>query len=199
VWQRRNAVPVPSQRVGGAQGGAGLCLVMHGHLEAARPLVERWAQTIGKGVIIDSTVGLLDDSPFRTCLAEAMRPEVIAVLDANLSALDIYARPISDAVIDAISRNDSGNAPAILFSLSDSVGHLPVPKSVERLPVGFDLDRRYEFQGIEIGDLMLRAFAPDEGLLATKLWGPACERLRDYVTKLDSDTQALVLPVLLST
>lgn len=160
---------------------------------AARLAVERWAQCIGRGVLIDSTVGLVDDSPLRNALSRAMRPEVIAILDANLSALDIYARPIADAVIDKLSKGQDDRLPAVLISICDGVGSLPVPKVFERLSITIDMDARHEFGR---SDLMERAFDPEDGFLQARLWGPMANRLRDSLKRLDGEKQALVLAVL---
>lgn len=163
---------------------------------AARLAVERWAESVGNGVLVDSTVGLLDDAPFRSVLNGVPRPEAIAVLDANLSALDIYARPISDAVIDTMTKGQVSRPVAILFAMGDGVGHLPTPKSFERLSITIDLDARYDFTNPDAAKLTQRAFDVEDGVLQTRLWGPAAERLRAQLSKLDAQTQALVLPIL---
>ncbi|SRR6266567_1946929 len=162
---------------------------------AARLVVERWAQSIGMGVLIDATIGLVDDVPLRTVLNGAPRPDVIAVLDANLSALDIYARSISDAAIDSVLKNQESRPTTILLAMNDGVGHLPLPKSFERLSIEIDLDAKYDF-GADVSDLMLRAFDAEDGLLQTRLWRPAAESLRARLSKLDEQTQGLILPVL---
>ena len=163
---------------------------------AARQVVQRWAQTIGKGFLIDSTIGLVDDTLVRSVLNNESRPNVIAVLDANLSALDLYARPISDAVVDVLTKSQDLRPIAVLFSMSDGIGHLPVPKSFERLSISINLDATYDFGTTNVSDLVQRAFDPEDGHLRAKLWGPAADRLHATLAKLDEQSQALVLPVL---
>jgi hypothetical protein len=80
--------------------------------------------------------------------------------------------------------------------MSDGVGHLPVPKSFERLSIAIDLDATYDFTSPDLPDLMQRAFDFEDGVLQTRLWGPAAQKLREQLSKLDAQTQALVLPVL---
>lgn len=172
----------------------GLILCIRG--VAARLVVERWAQTLGDGFLVDSSVGLLDDKPFRTILNGSPSPDSIAVLDANLSALDIYARPLSDSVLDSISRRDVTRPTSILFAMSDGVGSLPMPLSFERLSISIDLDAKYDFSDSDPANLMEEAFDVEEGALRRRLWRPAAEKLRSELTKLDQQTQALVLPVL---
>jgi len=179
---------------GEAAFGAGLIVSLTG--VAARLATERWAQSIGSGILIDVVVGLLDDSPIRTVLNGSARPEVIAILDANLSALDIYARPISDLIVDTMSKTEACGPPSILCAMSDGVGHLPVPKTFERLSISINLDGKYDFANPNVAELMQHLFDIEDGVLRTKLWGPAVKRLHAELAKLDAETQALVLPVL---
>jgi len=114
---------------------AGLVVCIQGI--AARPAVECWVKTFNcSGVIIDSTVGLIDDTISRNVLAK--RPEVLTILDANLSALDIYAKSLSDLAIERISKSVAGQFPAIFLVLSDSVGALPLPRTFERVSILLD-------------------------------------------------------------
>jgi hypothetical protein len=173
--------------------GAGLILCVRGI--AARHAVERWAQSMGSSAIVESSIGLVDDAPIRNLVDGMPRPQIVAVLDANLSALDIYARPIADAVISTVT---NGQAPttSFLFALTESVGQLPMPKSFERLSVSIDLEAKYEFGNSDIGNLIQQAFDPVDGVLQARIWTPAVERLRAELVRMDAETQALVLAVL---
>ena len=175
---------------------AGLIVAVRGM--AARLVVERWAASVGKGILVDATVGLVDDTPLKQYLNGAERPEVVAVLDANLSALDIYARPISDATVAALLENERKATTAILFSMTDSVGHLPVPQSLQRVLITVDLDFEYAFDTENTDEMLAKAFDPEDGVLTKRLWRPAVNRLQECVNALDSDTKVLVLPLLLS-
>jgi hypothetical protein len=175
---------------------AGLIVCVRGI--AARPTVERWARAIANsGVLADSTVGLVDDSALKGILAKVPRPDVVALLDANLSALDIYARPLSDLVLAQLSTFGHGQPLSIFLTLSDSVGALPLPKTFERVAVLIDLDTRYRFLTVaDLDELMATATNPEDGTLYVQLWRPAAERLRREIESLEPEERALVLSVL---
>lgn len=165
----------------------------------ARHLVRHWARSLGKGVLVDVTVGLIDDAPINSYLKNELQPEVMAFLDANLSAIDIYAKPICDLVIETAVKRDVSSPMAILFSLSDGVGHLPLPNCLEPLSISLDLDRKYNFKERDLGQLMQNAFDIEEGVLTARFWSPVVEKVRAYISTLDGETQGLVLSVLTTT
>ncbi len=172
---------------------AGMILCVRGI--ASRNVVERWAQSIGDCSLIESTIGLIDDGPLRQLVDSVKPPQALAILDANLSPLDVYARPIADAVINSVSNGLKGSM-ALLFSLSESIGQLAVPKSFERLSVAIDLEAKYDFGTADLDGLMERTFGEEDGILKTRLWHPIAEKLRANVLKLDAPNQELVLPIL---
>jgi hypothetical protein len=175
---------------------AGLIVCVRGI--AARLIVEGWARAIANsGVLVDSTVGLVDDSALKGVLAKVPRPDVVALLDANLSALDIYARPLSDLVLVQLSTSGHGQPLSIFLTLSDSVGALPLPKTFERLAVLIDLDTRYRFLAVaDLDALMATATNPEDGTLYMQLWRPAAERLCREIESLKLEERALALSVL---
>jgi len=121
---------------------------------------------------------------------------VLAVLDANLSALDVYARPLSDLVFSRLAGIDHWQ-PFILLALADGVAALPLPKTFEQVSVLLDLDARYAFHNVsDLDDLMSMATDPENGTFYGRLWRPAADRLRTQIGGLDPETQALVLSVL---
>jgi hypothetical protein len=175
---------------------AGLMVCVKGI--AARLAVEGWARAIANsGVLVDSTVGLVDDSALKDVLAKVPRPDVLALLDANLSALDIYARPLSDLVLAQLSTSGHWQPLSIFLTLSDSVGALPLPKTFERVAILIDLDTRYRFQTVaDLDELISTATNPEDGTLYTRLWPPAVDRLSIQIKELEPEARALVLSVL---
>ncbi|MHB8389427.1 MAG: hypothetical protein ACYDBH_07585 [Acidobacteriaceae bacterium] len=184
--------------VGEAARRAGLMICVRG--VAARPVVEGWASALARhGVLIDSTIGLIDDSIVRDVLARAPAPDALALLDANLSALDIYARPLSDLVLARLAESIAKLPLAIFLALADGVGALPLPKTFERISVLIDLDKRYVFRGeSDMDELISEAISPDDGILYARLWWPAADRLRVQIGELEPEQRALVLSVLMS-
>jgi hypothetical protein len=176
---------------------AGLMVCVRG--VAARLAVEGLAKAIAQhGILIDSTVGLIDDSDMRDALARVPAIDVLALLDANLSALDIYARPLSDLVLARLAESNIKPQLAIFLALADGVGALPLPKTFERISVLIDLDKRYGFRGeSELDELMSEATNPDDGILYKSIWRPAADRLCMQIKKLEPEQQALVLSVLM--
>lgn len=193
---------VPAQRatafvaLGEAALKAGLMVSVRGI--AARLAVEGWARAIGHAaVLFDSTIGLIDAGALTSVLARVPTHDVLALLDANLSALDIYARPISDLVLARLARPDGETRPAILLSLADGIGSLPFPKTFERVSVLVDLERRYVFRSVsDLDEMMSMATNPEDGTLYAQLWRPAADRLLTQIDKLEPETRALVLSVL---
>lgn len=173
---------------------AGLIVCVRGI--AARPAVEDLARMLNcRGFIIDSTVGLIDNMKVKNILNQG--PQVVVVLDANLSALDIYAKSLSDLVLERVSKPEIERLPKVLLTLSDSVGALSLPQTFERISVMIDLDAHYDFCEVDsIEDLMSSIFDSDEGTLFQRMWRPAVKCLRKQVDELDPANQVLVLSVL---
>lgn len=184
--------------VGEVASRAGLMVCVRGI--AARAAVEGWARTFMlRGLLIDSTIGLIDDSAVRDCLAGVPPPDGLALLDANLSALDIYARPLSDLVLARLAEPTAKHQLAIFLALADGVGALPLPRTFERISVLIDLDTRYVFRGVsDMDELKAEVTNPDDGILYTHLWRPAADRLCKQIDDLDPEQRALVLSVLMS-
>ncbi len=177
---------------------AGLMICLKG--VAARLAVESWAKTIGRtAVLFDSTIGLIDTGALREILAGVPTHDVLALLDANLSALDIYARPISDLVLSRLTRPDSEPKPAILLALTEGVGSLPLPKTFESISASMNLDTRYIFRSAsDLGEMMSMANDPEENTPYACLLRPAADRLQMQIEKLEPETRALVLSILIT-
>ena len=193
---------VPGQRataiseVSKAAMNAGLMVCVTG--VASRLVVESWARTLGRTpVVFDATVGLIDTNALTSLLGRTPPYDVLALLDANLSALDIYARQLSDLVLSRVAHPDGEPQVAILLALGDGVGTLPLPKTFECVSIAIDLEKQYEFPGASsLDELMALVNDPEEGILHKRLWRPAADRLRSQIEKLDLETRVRVLAVL---
>lgn len=178
--------------------GAGLMLSVKGSV--ARPAVEAWAVTLGaRGTLLDVSVGLIDDEAVRAMLGSIPAPEVVVLFDANLSALDIYGRPLTDLAISNIAQSPAASMPATFIVLSDGLGALPVPRTFEQLSVEIDLERRYEFRDATYFEGMtLESGAETEYPSLSRLWEIGARRLSDEIDKLQAEDRALALSVLLA-
>lgn len=185
-----------SALLGEAARRSGLMVCVQGI--AARLAVEGWAGALRlQGLVMDSTVGLVEDAAVRRALAEVPVPGVLALLDANLSALDIYARSLSDLVVSRLAQPAVEYKLAIFLALAEGIGALPLPKTFERLSVLIDLDAPYALRSSsEMEQLTSEAADPDEGALYIRLWRPAADRLLSEINKFDTEEKALILSAL---
>lgn len=164
---------------------------------AARPIVEGWAGALSQhGLLMDSTIGLIDDSITRNTLTKSPTLDVLAILDANLSALDIYARPILDVVLKRIVEPETKQQTSIFFALTDSIGALPLPKTFERISVLIDLDTNYDFHNNDLDELKSDAFDPEDGYLLKRIWRPAVNIIKKQIETFNEEDQKLIFSVL---
>lgn len=171
----------------------GLILIIDGL--AARIAVESWLGcAAGNGKVLDCGIGITDDSVVRAVLAEA--PDGIAILDANLSPLDVYARPLIDAVQRRLSGSvRTASATKMLMSLSSGVASLPVPTVVESLSLTVSLDRIPTFmQESDVASLLEEMASSDEEVgWLKRIWKPARAQLLNHFRSMPLDDAALAL------
>jgi hypothetical protein len=144
-------------------------------------------------------VGLIDDEAVRAVLASIPAPEVVVLFDANLSALDIYGRPLTDLAISNIAQSPAAPMPATFMVLSEGLGALPVPRTFEQLSVEIDLERRYEFRDAAYFEgVTLESDAETEYPSLSRLWKLGVRRLSEEINKMQPEDRALALSVLLA-
>ena len=174
----------------------GLILVVDGL--AARIAAESWAGCgAGIGKVLECGVGVTDDSLVRAAIADA--PEALAVLDANFSPLDVYARPLIDIVQRRLSGTSAtGSATKILMSVSGGVAALPLPLVVESISLRVSLDRIPAF--IQEGDVAARPeeIETSDELVAwfAGIWKPAGARVLNCLRSMPIDDAAFALSAL---
>jgi hypothetical protein len=144
---------------------------------------------------MDSTIGLIDDSITKNAFTKSPTSDVLAILDANLSALDIYARPILDVVLKRLVEPVSTQQTTIFIALTDSIGALPLPKSFERISVLINLDASYDFNS-DLDELKSDAFDLEDGYLFKSMWRPAVNLLKKQIETFNDEDQKLIFPVL---
>lgn len=163
---------------------------------ASRIAAEAWIQAFGKGgQVFECEIGLTGDSTIRQVLDSS--PESLAILDANLSPVDIYARPLVDSVQRSLARNEeAGKLPAIVMSLSDSVAALPFPSSVQAISFRITLDRTPAFLSEEdaaqiLAEIEDPSYEPEAWF--NSIWKPAATRIFTYLKGIPLDDAALIL------
>lgn len=184
------------QVVGQLAHECGLILIIDGL--AARIAAESWLGGIaGTGKVLECGIGITDDSVVRAVVAEA--PDVIAILDANLSPMDVYARPLVDAVQRRLSgAGGTTRATKMLMSVSSGVAALPIPAVVESVSLRVSLDRIPTFlQESDVASRLEEMAACDKDIgWFLRIWKPAGIRLLNHFRSLPLDDAALALSVL---
>lgn len=174
----------------------GLILMIEGL--AARLAAEGWLATAeGSSKLLECRIGLTDEGLVQKLLQEA--PANLAVLDANLSPLDVYARPL----IDLLQRRilglcEDAQIIQVVISLSDGIAALPVPTTVNSIAIRVALDRHPQF--LSDADAIRRveeiAVLDESAEWISRLWKPAAERVKKRLQDLSTEDVALVLSVL---
>jgi hypothetical protein len=118
---------------------AGLVLIVQGI--GARLLAQSWCGFVGsgRGIVLEGAVGNTDDQYMNDLIAQ--RHSAIGLLDANLSPIDVYARPLIDCTMRFLSaRHEDADSVAVLMTLSDGVAALPIPAMLKRISVSISLE-----------------------------------------------------------
>lgn len=164
---------------------------------AARSAAMALAAIAGREpILIDATIGMVDAGFLKQVLEATPLCDSLAVLDANLSALDIYGRPLLDLVVSRIVGPPSESATALFLSLCEGVGSLPTPRTFDSVSIILDLDREYPYSRDGLEALMDVATNREDGTLLKRLWRPAADLVRAKLESMDEEKRALALSVL---
>jgi predicted transcriptional regulator len=181
---------------------AGAILALKGL--GARLVVETLVSVVGGGkeAIIDMGVGVNDHDKLNAVLLPGSnQPPVMAVLDANLSPLDVYGRQFLDFVLTRIALQDPPHS-HLLMSVSDSSRALQIPPNFMLNLVLIDLDNYERVPSvIEKSSDVVQASLLDEGeesLLSSLFWPPLAKKLRKYIEKLSPTADSVRLRTLAS-
>lgn len=184
------------EAVGNVAHECGLMLIIDGL--AGRVAAEAWLSRGERtGKVFECGFGETDDHAIRAVIADA--PDALAILDANLSPLDMYARPLVDAVLRRLAGIDEGRfATRILMSVADGAAALPLPKVAESVSLRVSLDRIPVF--IQDSDVAARldeietAEEPVEWF--ARIWKPARTRVLSRLRSLPIEDAAFALAAL---
>ena len=174
----------------------GLMLIVNGL--AARVAAEAWlSEGETSGTVIECGFGETDDRAVRAALGDT--PVALAILDANLSPFDVYARPLVDAVMRRLAGiHDQMFQARVLMSMADGMAALPLPAVAESLSLRIHLDRIPVFcqereavawlEEIESLEEPVEWFA--------KLWKPGRTKVLHYLRTAPLEETTLILSAL---
>ncbi|MDR5835393.1 hypothetical protein [Caballeronia sp. LZ034LL] len=174
----------------------GLILIIDGL--AGRLAAEGWLSgNAASDKVFECGFGEVEDHAIRGILADA--PDALGILDANLSPLDLYARPLIDAVRRRLAGIDGGTfATRVLMSVSDDTAALPVPATVESVSLRVSLDRipvfvqdsgvARQLEEIDSTDTSLGWFA--------RIWKPARPRVLSHLRSIPIEDVAFIFAAL---
>lgn len=174
----------------------GLPLIVDGI--AARVAVETWVGSNKQAaMVLECGFGDVADCAIKSLLQS--RPSRLAILDANLSPIEVYARPLLDALVRRLSGMDSGQFDMdVLMSAAEGPAALPFPAVVHSLSLRVSLDCLPEF----VRDHDVAAWLEDAESMqesvgwAAKLWKPARLRVLGYLRTISTEEAALALAAL---
>lgn len=176
---------------------AGLVLGFRGVV--ARPAMRAWAETLGPDCYaFETSVGVVDDDVLAELFSTTASTRPLVIFDANLSALDLYARPVSDAVVSRLVSESVVTASPVFMVLSNGLGSLPVPSAFQQLMLVLDFDKNYALSAAQ-GDLADYGLDSFLGLPAvSSLWPMAGRKLFAAFELLNSDERDLAWAILAS-
>jgi hypothetical protein len=143
----------------------------------------------GEAVVAEVGIGLTESDAITALMLEGERAGTMVLLDANLSDLDLYARPLIDHLVDRARDPVSVKGPGVLFAWSESAMSLSIPKVLSKLSLLIDLDKKIDFgQPIKEGE----TFLSDDTVEISRLSSRVLDRIRDKVDSLESPLRSVV-------
>src|SRR5690606_35118053 len=174
----------------------GLMLIVDGL--AGRVAAEAWLyEGDTSGIVFECGFGETDDRGIRAALGNT--PVSLAILDANLSPFDIYARPLIDAMLRRVDGIEAQLFETmVLMSIVDGSAALPLPTLAESLSLRVYLDRIPVFLQEGEAEAWLEEVEDMEEppeWFAT-LWKPAKNKVLNYLRLLPVEDVATILAAL---
>ena len=174
----------------------GLMLIVNGL--AARVAAEAWlSEGETSGTVIECGFGETDDRAVRAALGDT--PVALAILDANLSPFDVYARPLVDAVMRRLAGiHDQMFQARVLMSMADGMAALPLPPVAESLSLRIHLDRIPVFCQESEAVAWLEEIESSEEPVDwfAKLWKPGRTKVLHYLRTAPLEETTLILSAL---
>ena len=174
----------------------GLMLIVDGL--AGRVAAEAWLhEGDTSGIVFECGFGETDDRAIRAALGDT--PVSLAILDANLSPFDVYARPLIDATLRRLAGiQDRLFETRVLLSTVEGSAALPLPTVAESLSLRVYLDHIPVFLQESEAEAWLEEIEdmeePTEWF--AKLWKPAKNKVLNYLRSLPVEETATILAAL---
>lgn len=174
----------------------GLMLIVNGL--AGRIAAEAWVgEGEQPGTVLECGFGETDDYTVRAALGGA--PTALAILDANLSPFDVYARTLVDSVLRRLAGLQDQSFPTrVVVSMADAMVALPLPAVVESISLRVYLDRIPQFIQESEAEVWFDEVddAKEPAEWFTRLWKPARSRVLSYLRTLPVEEAAIILAAL---
>jgi len=142
-------------------------------------------------VAINIGIGLVESEPLSNAVCESKSAQVVALLDANLSAFDLYGRTLVDQMFGRACDPEHVEGPAILLALSDSAMSLPLPLILKRLSITINLDDCPDLSSTADSSKLESLLARSEVAMSFPM-ELALERVRNKLDELDPTMRNLV-------
>lgn len=123
-----------------AQSGVALVLKGREARQCVQTLIRQERELVG---IIEVPMGLTSGKPFRQAFGEMSETQGIAVLDADLSPIEIYGAELLDSLFD-IAIEDQLVRRSVMLSCRGDELSMPLSSEVKRLAVVIDLDSQWD-------------------------------------------------------
>ncbi|CAB3648103.1 hypothetical protein [Achromobacter pestifer] len=174
----------------------GLMLIVDGL--AGSVAAEAWLSEGDKsGTVLECGFGETDDRAIRAVLGDA--PVALAILDANFSPFDVYARPLVDAVLRRMAGiHDRSFKARVLLSMAEGAAALPLPTVAESLSLRVYLDHIPVFLQEGEAEAWIEEIEDMEEPVEwfAKLWKPAKTKVLNYLRSLPVEEVAIILAAL---
>jgi hypothetical protein len=158
----------------------------------ARHVTRVIASGIGEtAVAISIGIGLVESEQLWHAVCKNKNADVVALLDANLSAIDLYGRTFIDQMFSRVCDQTQIEGPAFLLSLNDGAMSLAIPDAIRRLSITIDLDGRPDLSSTADSNKLESLLARSEGAMSFPL-ELAMERVREQLDELDPTVRDLV-------
>jgi len=167
---------------------AGVALVLKGEMarQCVQALIRQDRDVVA---IVDVPMGLTSSDFLRPILMDLADLEGVALINADLSPIEIYSAEVVDLLVEQAAHGRSLTRPIMLSCIGGDFS-LPIPSALRRVSLILDLDSGWEENGITLDDQVEPGSVP----LLTVLY----ERLASAISAMEDDDRRHIEPALIS-